>query len=161
MINRDIPITEEGLRRAGIYFDCEFVCNDHSSICIYKLSDDSLIYCNLTENLGAGGCGIVTDTVKTYSDINRFLTRHNVSAIIFPLPTMLNGFKEEKKDALYTWTGMFGDKVIVSMIGLQSAVCNIKTLGHSERCYVSSINDLVKFLEDNDMLREIWGDWVD
>ena len=159
MINRDIPITEEGLRRAGIYLDCEFVCNDYSSICINRF-DDSLI-CNLTKNLGAGSCRVDIGTVETYSDINRFLIRHNVNAIIFPLPTMLSGFKEEKKDALYTWTGMFGDKVIVSMIGLQSAVCIIKTLGYSERRYVSSINDLVKFLEDNDMLREVWGDWVD
>ncbi len=156
MINRDISITEEGLRRAGIYLDREFVCNDYSSICINRF-DDSLI-CNLT--LGAGSYR-VTGTVETYSDINRFLIRHNVNAIIFPLPTMLSGFKEEKKDALYTWTGMFGDKVIVSMIGLQSAVCSIKTLGYSERRYVSSINDLVKFLEDNDMLREVWSDWVD
>ena len=111
--------------------------------------------------MGAGGYVVATEMVETYSDINRFLTRHNMNAIIFPLSTMLNGFKEEKKNALYTWTGMFGDKVIVSMIGLQSAVCSIKTLGHLERRYISGINDLVKFLEDNDMLREIWGDWID
>lgn len=160
MINRDIPITEEGLRRAGIYLDREFVYNGTSSVWIYKLHDGSL-NCDLIGNLGAGGYVVATEMVETYSDINRFLTRHNMNAIIFPLSTMLNGFKEEKKNALYTWTGMFGDKVIVSMIGLQSAVCSIKTLGHLERRYISGINDLVKFLEDNDMLREIWGDWID
>lgn len=160
MINRDIPITEEGLRRAGIRFDHEFKCSDHTSICIFLLPDDSMV-CDLTENLGAGGCGDDMKAVETYQDINDLLLGHGLDPFPFPLSSILIGFKEEKKDALYTWTGMFGDKVIVSMIGLQSAVCSIKTLGYSERRYVSSINDLVKFLEDNDMLREVWGDWVD